>query len=108
MPRIGGAVRPCVRLVAPMQLPTTLPLAAAFALLASMACSSPSDQTGGPAAAPLVCKPPGYHEETPAVTIEQVRASLRVPSGEAAAALPVQVCGINLCLPYNANQRGVL
>jgi len=55
-----------------------------------------------------VCAAPGYRVETAAVTVDQVRASLRVPSGEAAADLPVQVCGINLCLPYNANQRGVL
>jgi len=91
-----------------MQLPTTLPPAAALALLALLGCSSASDETGGPAAAPAVCEAPGYHEDAAALTIDQVRASWRVPSGEVAADLPVQVCGINLCLPYTANPSGVL
>ncbi len=40
--------------------------------------------------------------------IEQLKATLRVPSGEAAADLPVQVCGLDVCLPFNANANGVL
>ena len=84
----------------------SLVLAAGLMLLGSLGCSSSSEPAS--ASAPLVCDPPGYHVESAPVTIDQVRATLRVPSGEAAASLPVQVCGTNVCLNYQADANGVL
>jgi len=57
---------------------------------------------------PAVCDAPGYYVEADSTDIKQVTAKLLLPSGEAAAALPVQVCGIDTCLKYKANQSGVL
>ncbi|MEI9939325.1 MAG: hypothetical protein WDO69_19055 [Pseudomonadota bacterium] len=91
-----------------MQRPTILMLSAGLALWASFGCGSSSEPTGSVSTPPAVCEPPGYHVDTDAVTIDQVRATLSVPSGDPASDLPVQVCGINLCLNYNANQSGVL
>jgi len=72
----------------------------------SLACGS-SDETVA-SAPPAVCEAPGYHVESSAFTVNQVRAALSMPSGEPASALPVQVCGLNVCLPYKANQSGLL
>jgi hypothetical protein len=72
----------------------------------SLACGS-SDETVA-SAPPAVCEAPGYHVESSAFTVDQVRAALSMPSGEPASALPVQVCGLNVCLPYKANQSGLL
>jgi hypothetical protein len=91
-----------------MQRPTTLTLYAGLTLLASVACSSPQDEGESSSLPPPVCEPPGYHVTTEAVMVDQVRASLRFPSGEAAADLPVQVCGLDICLTYNANASGLL
>ncbi|HEY0466526.1 MAG TPA: hypothetical protein VGC79_20095 [Polyangiaceae bacterium] len=89
-----------------MQRPTTLTLAAGLALWASFGCSSTDEDVSS--APPPVCEAPGYSVDTRAITVNQVRATLSVPSGEPAAALPVQVCGINVCLTYNANASGAL
>jgi len=89
-----------------MHRPTTLPLFAGLALVASLGCSSTSDDVSS--TPPAVCQAPGYSVESEAFTVEQVGASLRVPSGEPAANLPVQVCGINICKNYNASASGVL
>jgi hypothetical protein len=91
-----------------MQRSTTRTLCAGLTLLASFACSSKSDETGSPDPTPAVCEAPGYHADSEAVTIAQVRANLRVPSGEPAARLPVQVCGLDICQNYQASADGKL
>ena len=89
-----------------MDRPTSLPLFAGLTLLAVFGCSSTDENvSSGP---PPVCNAPGYQVDAEAFEVEQVGASLRVPSGAAAANLPVQVCGINICKNYNANASGVL
>ena len=91
-----------------MPRPTTLTLSAALALLVSLGCSStsePAKSSDGPAP---VCVAPGYRIEREAVQIAQVRASIRLPSGEVAVDLPVQVCGINDCIVDKTDPSGKL
>jgi len=84
----------------------SIQLCCGLAWLVSFGCSSKSDEASEPA--PVKCEAPGYQSNAEPITIEQVQAKFRLPSGEAAAALPVQVCGINLCLNYNASSNGGL
>jgi hypothetical protein len=92
-----------------MHRPTALTFSAFLAFFASFGCGSTSDPAPqNDNATPVVCEPPGYHAESEAIELGQVRATLSVPSGEAAADLPVQICGLNSCLPLNADQNGVL
>ena len=91
-----------------MHRPTTLTLCAFFALFAAFGCGSTSDPQPTQNTTPALCEPQDYHVESEAIQLEQVQAKLRVPSGEAAADLPVQVCGIDACLPFNADVSGVL
>lgn len=91
-----------------MKRPTPSPLSALLASFAFWGCSSSSDAPSQPSVMPVVCEAPGYYVEADSTLIEQVSATLRLPSGEAAAALPVQVCGIDVCLNYKANRDGVL
>jgi len=89
-----------------MQRPATLTLSAGLALLASLGCSSPSDPAGAPRIEPATCEAPGYQVEREAVTINRVRASIRLPSGEFAVGLDIQVCGINNCTPGKTRDQG--
>lgn len=91
-----------------MQRPTPLTLAAGFALLASFGCSSSSDEPSDQHVEPVVCEAPGYQREAEEVTIEQVTATIRVPNGELAVHLPVQVCGINNCIVDYTGDNGEL
>jgi hypothetical protein len=91
-----------------MPRPTTLALFAGLALFAALGCGSTSEQTSDGETPPAVCQAPGYHLDAEAVRIEQVRASLRLPSGEPAAELPVQVCGLDICQNYQAGADGKL
>jgi hypothetical protein len=91
-----------------MHRPKLLTLCSFCAISASFGCGSSSDSPASHDAKPAVCEPPGYYIESQAIQIEQVRATLRVPSGEAASGLSVQVCGIDACLPLNADDNGVL
>ena len=86
--------------------PTTLKLSAGLALVASLGCSSSSDPVSPANTAPETCEAPGYGVEREAVKIDRVRASIRLPSGELAANLPIQVCGINSCTPDKASNQG--
>ena len=92
-----------------MQRATTLTLSAGLGLLATFGCSSSSDPakvTHTPP--PAVCEPPGYPTEGEPVAITRVRASIRLPSGEIAAHLPVQVCGLNNCIVDESNESGTV
>jgi hypothetical protein len=91
---------------APMQQPTPLTLFAGLALVASFGCGSTSEPVSS--TPPPVCEALGYHSQDEPVTIERVKASVRLPSGAAAARLPVQVCGLDACLPFNTDPNGVL
>lgn len=91
-----------------MLRPTPPTLTAFLALFAALGCGSTSDPASPPGSTPAVCDAPGYYVESQATQINQVRATLRLPSGEAAADLPVQVCGIDACLPFKADDNGVL
>jgi len=92
-----------------MQRPAASIFFAFPALFAAWGCSSSSsDAPSSGSPMPAVCEAPGYYVEADSTPIKQVTAKLLLPSGEAAAALPVQVCGIDTCLKYNANQSGVL
>jgi hypothetical protein len=90
-----------------MQRPTTLTLSAGLALVAALGCGSTSESVQS-TTPPPVCEPPGYHVDSEAVTVQQVRASLRLPSGDPAAEHPVQVCGLDVCLNYETDSGGVL
>ena len=76
--------------------------------MASFGCGSESNPTSSPSTQPVLCEAPGYHVEAQAVVIEQVRATIRLPSGELAARLPVQVCGINNCFVDDTDDNGKL
>ncbi|HKO46574.1 MAG TPA: hypothetical protein VJV79_02555 [Polyangiaceae bacterium] len=89
-----------------MHRPTTLTLSAAFVLLGSFGCGSSNEKVSS--APPAVCEAIGYHVESNAVALDRVRARIRLPSGEAAADLPVQVCGIDACVPSDTDANGVL
>jgi hypothetical protein len=89
-----------------MQRPTTLMLCVSLASWLSFACGSSDENVDS--APPAVCEAPGYHVETSAFTVNRVRAALSLPSREPASELPVQVCGLNVCLNYSANKSGVL
>jgi len=91
-----------------MQRPTLSTVCATFALLAAWGCSSKSEDTSTPNAVPVICEAPGYAVDTEAIQIDRVRAKLRVPSGDPASGLPVQVCGIDACVPSNADRSGTL
>src|SRR4051812_22010664 len=91
-----------------MHRPTTLTLCSLFALFAASGCGSTSDDVGQPDSTPAVCEAPGYHVDSEPIDVKQVRATLEVPSGDPAADLPVQVCGIDACLKFNADVNGVL
>lgn len=91
-----------------MPRPTTTLLLPLIALSALVGCSSTSDATSQGTPTLAVCEAPGYYVEAEATRIDQVSAALTLPSGEVAAGLPVQVCGIDVCLNYKANQSGVL
>lgn len=80
----------------------------AFLTVLASGCSSTSDTSGQPNPTPAVCDAPGYYVEADSTPIKQVNATLVLPSGEAAATLPVQVCGIDNCFKYKTNQNGVL
>jgi len=79
-----------------------------LALFAALGCGSTSDPATQPSPTPAVCDAPDYSVASDAIQVDRVRATLRVPSGDAAADLPVQVCGIDACLPFKANSNGVL
>lgn len=87
-----------------MERSTTL--CCGLALFASFGCSSTSDAASD--ATPVQCEALDYRGNAEPITIAQVQAEFRLPSGEAAANLPVQVCGINLCLNYTASGSGAL
>ncbi|HEX2671531.1 MAG TPA: hypothetical protein VHM25_11700 [Polyangiaceae bacterium] len=91
-----------------MLRPTTLTLCSLWALLAALGCGSTSDPAGQPDTTPAVCEAHDYHVESEAIEVKQVHATLQVPSGEPAADLPVQVCGIDTCLNFKADDNGVL
>jgi len=91
-----------------MHRPRTLTLCALFALFAAFGCGSTSDPAAQPDTTPAVCEEQDYHVESESIQLEQVRATLRLPSGEAAAELAVQVCGIDTCLKFETNASGVL
>lgn len=92
-----------------MHRPKSLTLCAFFALFAAFGCGSTSDPTSKPdATTPAVCEAPGYYVESEGTQIDHVHASIRLPSGEAASELAVQVCGIDNCLKYVTETNGVL
>lgn len=91
-----------------MHRPTTLTLSAFAAIFSSLGCGSTSAPTGQPDTTPARCEAGDYHIESAAIEVEQVRATLQLPSGDAAADLPVQVCGLDACLPFNADAAGIL
>jgi len=91
-----------------MHRPTTLTLCSLLALFAALGCGSTSDNAGQPDTTPAVCEAPDYHVQSEAIDVKQVRATLELPSGEPAADLPVQVCGIDTCLKFNADDSGLL
>jgi len=91
-----------------MQRPTPLELCVGLALFAALGCGSTSDPASTPDSTPAVCEAPGYATGTDTIQIDQVRGNIVLPTGEAASDLSLQVCGINLCLPYNASQSGAL
>jgi hypothetical protein len=90
-----------------MPRPTTLTLSLGLTLLAAFGCGS-SDEPVQSTTAPPVCELLDYRTEAEAVTVEQVRASVRLPSGEPAAQFPVQICGLDVCLPEETDASGVL
>jgi len=91
-----------------MHRPTLLTLATGLALWTALGCGSSSDPASPVDTTPAVCEAPGYASEAESVTLQQVKAAVFLPSGDAAAQLPVQVCGLDVCLPYTANGAGVL
>jgi hypothetical protein len=90
-----------------MQRPTLLTLFVGLTLAGSLGCGASGDPNGSHLP-PAVCDAPRYQSEGEPVTLEQVKASVRLPSGEVAADLPVQVCGLDVCLLYDTNASGVL
>ena len=86
--------------------PLSLALAP-LAVLSLLGCSSnsPSDQ-GKPATAPVVCTAPGYSTDSAPVTINEVDALLRDPSGTGVSNLPVQVCGTDQCFNGMSGKDG--
>jgi len=91
-----------------MHRATPLTLCSFCAIFAAFGCGVASDPAGQPDTTPAVCEAHDYHVESEAVDVKQVRATLQVPSGEPAADLPVQVCGIDVCLKFKADDNGML
>src|SRR6188768_2855874 len=91
-----------------MQLPPALELYASLVFLAAVGCGSTSDNPGPTHTTPPVCTAPGYAVESDGTQINSVLASLVLPTGEVAADLAVQVCGLDSCLNYKSKQNGVV
>jgi hypothetical protein len=71
-----------------------------------LACSSSTLSDNGNPAPPVVCTAPGYASDSAAVTINEVDALLRDPSGKGVSDLPVQVCGTDQCFNYSSGKGG--
>jgi hypothetical protein len=52
------------------------------------------------------CAAPGYPSHTPAIEIDEVNAQLSDPSGAPVPNLPVQVCGLDICLNGSTDAQG--
>lgn len=92
-----------------MHRPTPLTLCGFLALFASFGCGSTSDTSNKPAnTTPAVCDAPGYHVDAEPIQLPMVQAKVSLPTGEVAADLLMQVCGIDTCLRYFTDDKGVL
>jgi hypothetical protein len=99
-----------------MTLPRITLIAACVSLAASTGCSSSKPLADGAAGASGAggagntpqCMPPGYHMDSAAIEVDEVKARLSDPSGAVVPNLPIQVCGTNTCTYDSSNAQGVV
>ncbi len=81
---------------------------ASLSLLLLFGCSSSKLSSDGSTSVgtPVVCNAPGYSTDSAPVTINEVDALLRDPTGVAVSNLPVQVCGTDQCFNGSSGKDG--